>query len=149
MRDQISITLNKSDIQKRLKGVFLKEHAEMMSECLMDMFKDRETDLEVLFKASMGLIPELEYNKGDEVLVKIGHISLYYADKEKCIAGGYIKDDLIKSKITAISKYAASPYMIKYYYINKDTGKEDYTTYDISETSITGFAEVFPGDEEV
>ena len=146
MADEITINFTKDEISQRLRETFKPEHAKDMTDCILDLIES-SSDLEVIFKLTLGIKPELNYSVGEHIICKINSLSTYSWDKEMMKEQGLIKEDHISVRITEAKKYSANPYTVAYNYISDSDQKIRKATSTIRDKDIIGYTEGLPGDE--
>lgn len=124
MSHEIITKFTRDEVKQRIYNLFKKEHADLLTDCIMGMSEYGGLDLAPIFKASLGIEPVINYFVGDEVLVPVESLSYWRWDKDKMIEQKIItKEEYIKGKIFEINKWRDVPYKIEYEYIHKDSGE--------------------------
>lgn len=150
MAKEISLRLDIQDISQAIAKTFKQEHSKLMTQAIMEVLSDSESDLESVFKASLGIVPHVHYFVGQKVILEMNGVSEWRFDKERMREEGLLADNntatvLIK-EVRPFSK--TRTYSVQYAYIDKDSGEKVINTSDTYNSYIKGLAEeVFPGDD--
>jgi hypothetical protein len=148
MSKEISIKLKVSELHQKLKQLFKPEHSELMSQAIMEII-DSDYDLENLFKASIGIIPQTNYFVNDVVSVQTSGVSNWSMDLDKMKEAGMVVEDCIIGTIVHVRPFSKNKtYILRYDYLNKE-GLKNTINSDIYPSYVRGLVEVFPGDERV
>jgi hypothetical protein len=142
----IKVSISIDEIEQRLSAVFKEDHKKIMTQCMMELLSSDSAMLEVIFKASLGIIPKLDYSVDDEVIVKSRNLSDWRFNEKAMKKAGMITDANMVVKITNAQKFSSVPYIVTYDYLDDDD-KTNSTTSDIQPYQIIGPAEEFPGEE--
>ena len=136
------------EIAQRIGQVFKPEHKELMTQALMELCHDNDSDLELIFKASMGITPQLNYFVGQQVIVDLSGISEWRFNKEKMKEEGLIiEDKYMEAEILHARPFNRTrQYTLEVEYICKESGKRKRTTSDTYDSYIKGISEEFPGE---
>ena len=148
MKDYFSITLDVPYLVDILKGVIKPGH-EDLAQCIVDLVTS-DRDMEAVFKAALGIKPQLDYVIGDVVYIDLANTYIYYnVDKEKTIEKFADKTGYIPCTVEDVRPYHAECYRLAIKVINGD-GKEMLTNITVRDKEIMGkFAEDFPDAEDI
>lgn len=146
MSSEVRITLQENDIKKAIESAVTGPNKELVAEALFEILMDAgTTEMDAFIKAVLGIVPELKYSLGQEVIIRTNSVGEWDFDREIMEQKGMLKDGKIKAIISKTSRYARSPYKVLYKYWSKDNKKEEQRDYDLPENSIE-LAEEFPED---
>ena len=144
MSSEVRITLQENDIKKAIESVVTGPNKELVAEALFEnLMESSSIEVEAFIKAVLGVIPELKYSLGQEVVVNKSSIGAWGFNEEVMEQKGMLKDGKIKAIIVRTSRYGRSPYKIKYDYWSTDDDKLASRDYDVLETQIE-LSEEFP-----
>jgi len=120
--ENITLSLSVEEITERIAVLFKPEHKKLMPKCIVGVLKDNPKALSLVFKAAMGITPQLQYFVGN--LVKVRYYNLketYYIDKDKSKEEGYIDDqEMIVCTILECHPYSiANAYTVSYTGLNE------------------------------
>ena len=148
MSKEINIRMSYNEIAQRIGQVIKPEHRKLMAQALMEICHDNDSDLEMIFKASMGITPHLNYFVGQQVIVDMSGVPEWRFNKEKMIEEGMIIDGkYIEVEILHTKPFNNNrPYTVQFDYICKDDGKKKHGTSDMYKSYIKGITEEFPGE---
>jgi len=145
MKDTFSITLDVPYLVDILKGVIKPGH-EDLAQCIVEIVTS-DRDREAVFKAALGIKPQVNYAIGDVVYIDLKNHYMYDVDKEKTIEKFADKTGYTPCTVKDIRPYNSEAYQIAIKVINDD-GKEMFTNTTVRDKEIMGkFAEDFPDEE--
>lgn len=149
MSKEIRISMSYDDIAQAIEKTFKPDHAKLMTQAILEVLSDSDSDLESVFKASMGITPKVDYFVGQQVIADINGLSDWRFDKQKMIEEGLLSaENTVLTIITHVRPFSRTrTYTLQYEYIDKDTGKRKTTTSETYSSYVKGLAEVFPGDD--
>jgi hypothetical protein len=145
MKDYFNVSIDQDYFVNILKTA-IKEGQEDLAVCLGSVITS-DRDKEAVFKAALGIKPDLKYAIDDEVYVDLESLYLYSVDKD-ATADKYVdKTGYMAAKIVSIRPYHRDVYCIQIPVI-ETSGKEGLITTWTSEDSVRGFStEEFPDEE--
>ncbi len=95
MSREIITKFSEDEVKQRIHNLFKKEHADLLTDCIMGLSEYSGLDLAPIFKASLGIEPLINYFVGNEILVPIDSLSHWR----------WNKDEMIKQKIITKEEY--------------------------------------------
>lgn len=145
MNDNFSITLDVPYLVDILKGVIKPGH-EDLAQCIVGVVTG-DRDREAIFKAALGIKPQINYAIGDVVYIDLAKCYVYDVDKQKTIEKFADKTGYIPCTVENIRPYHIESYNLTINVINSD-GKEMNKCITVKDKEIMGtFAEDFPDEE--
>ena len=82
---------------------------------------ENEDSLAVLYKASVGILVDQEYENGAEVIVKSYALESWRFNKPAMAKEGLLsEDDTVEVNIQSYSKFKVNPYSVTYQFISDD-----------------------------
>lgn len=136
------IDIDSEEIEKRLKEIFMKKH-EKVAEVIMGIIGDREHDLNLIFRATLGLYPDLKYKEGDMILVHAANLPTWRFNEDATqLHDKYYQQGYIKCTIKSIHPYRYEPYQVEFLAISED--KEVSLEGSIMERHVQGYQEIIP-----
>ena len=145
MTKPITITLTDREVEDKVKSFITGPHKELVMTAIIESCKDTDK-LDLIIKASLGIVPKLKYKVGQEVLVGKGGLSMWQYNETAMKEKGIIdKDDQIVCIIVDANPYKHQHYDVSHDTLNSDGEKGRSKGY-ISESYIKGIAEEFPED---
>jgi hypothetical protein len=127
--NEINIKLNTKQVAEAISLTFTGKYKDEMTECLMSVLEGNDVGLASLYKASIGVKPELEYTIGTRVYVEIGTLSTWRMALKEMKKTKAIIDDLLVCTIIKVDKYAENPYKVEYDYLDVDKAKDTLTNF--------------------
>ena len=143
MRKTVNVGFNPEEIEQRLKSILQKKH-ENVAEVIMGIIGDREFELNLLLRATLGLFPEHKYKIGDMILVKSSNLPTWRFNEDMTLANSkYSHQTMIKCTIVDIEPYKFEPYIVSFYAV-EDAGNEVINETSLYEHYIQGYQEEIP-----
>ena len=144
---QISISINQSELKKRLKSILKCPNSDIISEVIIGNLSNTDIGLEQLAKSFMGLEPILKFNVLEEVLISFNGAYAWKINKELTLKDlRYSYKGLIKAEIIDVNPYSIAPYEISYKYIPVSSITDDeveMSTHWVSEVCIIALTDYF------
>lgn len=145
---RITLDISEDEFYERLKGLFREEYHETMPHVLRAMIGESEHWRSIVMKASMNILPEYKYKPGDVVKIQEGSLASWRHNKVAMQEEGLIDvKGFIKCQIVNLNQFEPEPYHVNYEIIN-DKGEKVKEDYSVTQLSIKGYYEVYPGDKE-
>jgi len=143
-----NVKLTEEEFVSAIKKIFSPDCQDAVSLCVLNMCNDLQSYKPLLIKLAMGIQIDYKYKVGEEVLCDIYALDTWRWDKTIMRENGMINNmDQIVVTITAVHPYTPEPYTVGYNCIlEKEPGIIKYTTCNIEDIRLLGYAEHFPGD---
>ena len=120
--DELDLRLPMSYVQSVVKGTLKAEHADIMSECITGLLMDNQASLELLFKAAIGVRPDVNYLVGDKVEVRYYDLgSSWKLDRDHSKVSGDIYGD---NELTCVTIIASHPFNVNGQYTVEVSGMD-------------------------
>jgi len=136
----MKIEISNNEMAQRLKSLFKEEYQDDIVEVLLGALEDNEHALSTLFKRSLGIIPKLEYEINNEILVRAYDLDSWRFDREKTEESEYASKGYVICKITSTNKYAFKQYGVTFTALD-DQGKRVVLKTSVNESCVQGFYE--------
>ena len=118
----IRLEIKPSEVKELLSPAICGANKNILLEAIID--SSDEQRLALLFKAALGIRPELEYGTQDEVYVRLYPLTTWNWDKDRMKTHDLLLDindnELISAKIIDVKPFSHKPYKIAYRMISKD-----------------------------
>ena len=133
-------------LEGAFKKMFKDECADDMSRVILGVLEENPYGLEMIFKASLGIMPKAKYKVGDEVLVNHYSLDSWKFNIDEMRDKGFAIENNVKVKIVDVNMFNKEQYAVSYKYWSS-TDKEIKTNgYRVEEKSIEGHVELLPLD---
>ena len=107
-----NIKLSEEEVKELLQKHLSGEHSDLMAEAILS-FVPSERDRNVIFKAAMGMEPEIKFNEKDDIKFNMAELPAngynFPAMKQANIID---ENGLIDGTIIKINKWSATPYEV-------------------------------------
>lgn len=128
MSSEISIRMDKSDLQKIIKKNITSKDADKIATVLAEHISASSIAFEQCLKAFMGIFPTLKYKVGDVVYINFTYLPTWRIDKDKTLKLPNVKGELVPAIITSTNMYSGDQYTIEYSAIaNNESGSKKQT----------------------
>lgn len=131
------------ELRVQLEEMLDSPHRDIIADIIIGSLDKTNAGLENLVKALYGYKFVPKYQVGEEIFVQSQHLASWRIDPVIMKEKGLLVNEGVRCKITDIDQYEASPYQVKYSWIN-DRGESGEDSYHVGEHNI--FREEFPED---
>lgn len=143
---EISDKALKETLVRTLASGYPQDKAEDMVEVLM--VNCSEEGLNVLVRASLGLLPEQQITIGSEVWVKSYKLGIWNSDTVACREKGYLRNDYYLCHVISFNPYLILPYKVKVNLIDTD-GNDTNHEVEVKCADLIEFEEQLAGDTPI
>lgn len=138
MKDEINVTIRKSDLKKMLKNVIQHSQSTLISEVIVENLAQSECGLVNMFHAFNGINPELaDFNLkvGDMIPVKWYGLSTWDWDEQAMKNAQILLDGTVECHILGYDNTKTHSIHVEYIFIDK-SGEKKKTDYWIEPSDI-------------
>lgn len=143
---EITLKLPIDYLEGAFKKMFKDECADDMSKVIFGVLKDNPYGLEMIYKASLGIMPKPKYKVGDEVLVNQYSLDSWKFNIDEMRNRGYAIESNVKVKIVEVNIFNKEQYAVSYKYWSSTDNQTKTNGYRVEEKAIEGYVELLPLD---